>query len=161
MFAHTTTPTDCCASVSLGSDRIGSDRIGSDRIGSDLISYGTFGQLQHSGWQNNPDKERFPSTYNATPANAFRKVRSRCQSMRNSAFIATPFNQRNERELYPWPLSHDGRELRSVLAEQVVNLARAAALARSAAGDISHAGDSAAGGGGLHAWVQPKEMVRV
>ena len=69
-----------------------------------LDRYGTFGQLEHSGWQNNPDKARFPSTYNATPANAFRKV---------------------------------------------LNLARAAAFARTAAG----------AGGGLHAWVQPKEMV--
>ena len=67
--------------------------------------YGTFGQLQHSGWQNNPDKDRFPSTYNATPANAFRKV---------------------------------------------LNLARAAALARAAVGG---------GSGGMHVWVQPKEMV--
>ena len=67
--------------------------------------YGTFGQLQHGGWRNNPDKDRFPSTYNATPANAFRKV---------------------------------------------LNLARAAALARVAVGG---------GSGGLHVWVQPKEMV--
>jgi len=36
--------------------------------------YGTFGQLQQGGWQNNPDKARFPSMYNATPANAFRLV---------------------------------------------------------------------------------------
>ena len=43
--------------------------------------YGTFGQLQHGGWQNNPDKARFPSgSYNATPANAFRMVLNRARA---------------------------------------------------------------------------------
>ena len=80
--------------------------------------YGTFGQLQHGGWQNNPDKARFPSgSYNATPVNAFRMV---------------------------------------------LNRARAAALARAAAAGLGDDGGGEGGGGaggGLHAWVQPKEMV--
>lgn len=95
--AGTSTPTVACGAVVGTHDS--------------FSMYGTFGQLQHGGWQNNPDKARFPTEYNATPANAFRMV---------------------------------------------LNHARAATLARAAAAGV---GQRSGGGSGLHAWVQPKEMV--
>lgn len=79
---------------------------GAPVLGSDSYNiYGTLGQVIKVGWQNNPDRSVFPTTYPATAPNAFRLV---------------------------------------------VNRARAASLGRqAAAGSL----------GGLHVWVQPKEMV--
>ena len=80
-------------------------------VGTDSFSmYGTFGQLELRGWQNNPNSSVFPTVYNATASNAYRLV---------------------------------------------VNRARAAALAQQQ--DV--VGGSKTSAGGLHVWVQPKEMV--
>jgi hypothetical protein len=54
---------------------------GASILASDSFNmYGTFGQLEHAGWQNNPDRSKFPTTYNSTAANAFRLVLNRARA---------------------------------------------------------------------------------